>query len=77
MHKVQNKVLESILSLHNRTRSKLLFLSFGSALQSRYRTGSVIICFYCSSSKRQGKMPDSLTGKEREEGKKLKSRIDR
>lgn len=35
-----------------------------SELQSRYRTGSVIICFYSSSSKGWGRMPDSLAGKE-------------
>lgn len=34
-----------------------------SALQSRYRTGSVIICFSSSSSKGWGRMPDSLAGK--------------
>lgn len=34
-----------------------------SALPSRYRTGSVIICFSSSSSKGWGRMPDSLAGK--------------
>lgn len=34
-----------------------------SALPSRYRTGSVIICFSSSSSKGWGRMPDSRAGK--------------
>lgn len=42
-----------------------------SALQSRYRTGSVIIRFYCSSSKHDARQPDWRRKEERGEKREL------